>query len=83
MSDTTYVHEVTQRQGLRVTLTMDAAEVRAMADIASAAIDGCVLSPEGEIDDAVLGNAENVYKWATKAANTLEYTGGIRNSDSE
>jgi hypothetical protein len=81
MSDTIYLHEVTKGPGVRVSLIMDAAEARAMADIASAAIDGCVLSPEGEIDDVVLGNAENVYKWATKAAETLDFTTGISTSD--
>lgn len=83
MSDTIYVHEVTRRPGLRVSLIMDAAEVRAMADIASAAIDGCVLSPDGEISEIVLGNAGNVYKWATKAANTLESAEGLRSDDKE
>jgi hypothetical protein len=82
MSDTIYVHEVTRRPGLRVSLIMDAAEVRAMADIASAAIDGCVLSPD-EISETVLGNAGNVYKWATKAANTLESAEGLRSDDKE
>jgi hypothetical protein len=61
---------------------MDAAEVRAMADIASAAIDGCVLSPD-ENNETVLGNAGNVYKWATKAANTLESAEGLRSDDKE
>lgn len=83
MSDTTYVQEITRGRGIRVTLTMDAAEARAMADIASAAIDGCVLSPEGEIDEAVIGNAENVYKWATKAAHTLDLAMGPSTSDEE
>ncbi|MGZ4659642.1 MAG: hypothetical protein ACXVYB_00015 [Arthrobacter sp.] len=80
MSDTTYVHEVTRGPGVRVTLTMDAAEVRAMADIAAAAVDGCVLSPE-EDSDVVMGNATNVYNWAVKAATTLEFTAGISTSD--
>jgi hypothetical protein len=62
---------------------MDADEARAMADIASAAIDGCVLSPEGEISEAVLGNAENVYKWAIKAASTLERASGPSTSDDQ
>jgi hypothetical protein len=73
---------VTQGHGLRVTLTMDAAEARAMADIASAAIDACVLLTNyaGE-NDTVQGNAENVYRWATKAANTLDYTAGLREQE--
>jgi len=82
MSDTTYVQEITRGRGIRVTLTMDAAEARAMADIAAAAVDGCVLAPEG-IDEAVMGNAENVYKWATKAAHTLELASGPSTSDEE
>jgi len=82
MSDTTYVHEVSQRQGVRVCLTMDADEVRAMADIASAAIDAALLI-EGDVDSLVAGNAQNVYNWATKAANTLSFTEGMRGSGQE
>ncbi|HSU47477.1 MAG TPA: hypothetical protein VLJ40_11230 [Arthrobacter sp.] len=80
MSDTIYVHEVTKRPGVRVSLVMDAAEVRALGDIASAAIDASLLI-EGDTDSVVVGNAENVYRWATKAANTLEFTEGLRPAD--
>jgi hypothetical protein len=84
MSDTTYVQEITRGHGIRVTLTMDASEARAMADIASAAIDACVLltNYEGE-NEAVQGNAENVYKWATKAAHTLDLAMGPSTSDDQ
>jgi hypothetical protein len=82
LSDTIYLHEVTNRRDMRVSLIMDAAEVRAMADIASAAIDGCVLT-EGDVESVVIGNAENVYKWATKAADTLEFTAGAKPDDDQ
>jgi hypothetical protein len=75
LSDTTYVHEVTQRKQLRVSLTMDAAEARALAEIAAAAIDASVLHPS-EDSEIVLGNAENVYRWANRAAETLERASG-------
>ena len=82
MSDTTYVHEITQRKQLRVALTMDAAEVQALADIASAAIDASLLI-EGDTDSVVLGNASNVYNWATRTAATLDRAAGISPSDDE
>jgi hypothetical protein len=82
MSDTIYLHEVTNRRDMRVSLIMDAAEVRAMADIASAAIDAAVFLAS-QIDDVVAGNAQNVYKWATKAADTLEFTAGAKPDDEE
>lgn len=81
MSDTIYLHEVTNRRDMRVSLVMDSAEVRAMADIASAAIDGCVLDPPE--DEAVMGNALNVYKWATKVADTLDFTAGVKHTNDE
>lgn len=84
MSDTIYLHEVTNRRDMRVSLVMDAAEVRALADVASAAIDGCVLLLAEDGDDSVvIGNATNVYKWATKAADTLDFTGGVKHSDDQ
>ena len=76
MSDTTYVHEVTQRNSLRVSLTMDAAEASALADIAAAAIDAAVLGLPAEDSTVILGNATNVYKWATRTAATLHRAGG-------
>lgn len=82
MSDTTYVHEVTQRKRLRVSLTMDGAEARALADIASAAIDASVLI-EGDADSVVLGNATNVYQWATRAADTLDRALGLYPDDDQ
>jgi hypothetical protein len=83
MSDTTYIQEVTRGHGVRVTLTMDAAETRAMADIASAAIDGCVLSPDDDMNAVVMGNASSVYRWAIKAATTLEKVSGESTSDDQ
>ena len=82
MSDTTYVHEVTQRKRLRVSLTMDGDEARALADIASAAIDASVLI-EGDADSVVLGNATNVYQWATRAADTLDRALGLYPADDD
>ncbi len=82
MSDTTYVHEVTQRKRLRVSLTMDGDEARALADIASAAIDASVLI-EGDVDSVVLGNATNVYQWATRAADTLDRALGLYPADDD
>lgn len=83
MSDTTYVHEVTRGPGVRVSLTMDAAEVRALGDIAAAAIDGAIMLSDGEDRSTIVGNAENVYKWADKAANTLEFTEGLTRTDDQ
>lgn len=84
MSDTTYVHEVTQRKQLRVSLTMDAAEARALADIASAAIDAAVLLPDDEGEAEVLmGNATNVYNWATRTATTLDRASGLYSDEQE
>jgi hypothetical protein len=84
MSDTTYVHEVTQRKQLRVSLTMDADEARALADIASAAIDAAILLPGGSGEDSVVeGNAINVYNWATRAAATLDRAAGTTPDDQE
>ena len=84
MSDTTYVHEVTQRKQLRVTLTMDAAEARALADIAAAAIDASVLLPAEEDDsEVVLGNATNVFNWANRAAETLDRAAGVSPDDDQ
>lgn len=84
MSDTTYVHEVTQRKQLRVSLTMDADEARALADIASAAIDATVLLPGGDGEGSTVeGNAINVYNWATRAAATLERAAGLTPNDEE
>jgi hypothetical protein len=82
MSDTTYVHEITQRRQLRVALTMDADECQALADIASAAIDAILLI-EGDPESTVLGNATNVYSWATRAASTLERASGPIDDDKE
>ena len=82
MSDTTYVHEVTQRNSLRVSLTMDAAEASALADIAAAAIDAAVLLPD-EDSTVILGNATNVYNWATRTAATLHRAGGGLPDDDE
>lgn len=84
MSDTTYVHEVTQRKQLRVSLTMDADEARALADIAAAAIDASVLLPADEDDSGVvLGNATNVFNWASRAAATLDRAGAYPSSDDQ
>lgn len=82
MSDTTYVHEITQRKQLRVSLTMDSAEARALADVASAAIDAALLI-EADAESVVLGNATNVYNWATRAALTLDRAAGISPDDQE
>jgi hypothetical protein len=76
LSDTTYVHEVTKRPGVRVTLTMDADEVAALADIATAAVDAAVLLP-GTFSEVVESNAANVAKWAGRAAATLAITAGL------
>lgn len=76
MSDTTYVHEITRHKMVRVSLTMDADEAQALADIASAAIDASVLI-EGDVDSVVLTNATNVYNWASRAAVTLERAASI------
>lgn len=86
MSDTTYVHEVTRTKQLRVSLTMDAAEARALADIASAAIDAVVLLPADSAEDeseVILSNATNVYNWATRAAITLDRAVGLGPDDKE
>ncbi|HEX9088344.1 MAG TPA: hypothetical protein VF867_12540 [Arthrobacter sp.] len=82
MSDTTYVHEVTRGSSIRVTLTMDADEVQALADIATAAVDAAVLVP-GAVSEVVEGNAANVAKWATRAAATLALTAGLYPDDKE
>jgi hypothetical protein len=83
LSDTTYVHEVTQRKQLRVSLTMDADEARALADIASAAIDAAILLPGDGEESVIEGNATNVYNWATRAAATLDRASGITPDDEE
>ena len=76
MSDTAYIQEVTRDNQLRVSLTMDSEEARAMAEIAAAAIDAALLLG-GDLDAPVLKNAENVFRWANRAASTLERaTGG-------
>lgn len=76
MSDTTYVHEVTRSSGVRVTLTMDADEAAALADVATAAVDAAVLLP-GTVSEIVEGNAANIAKWASKAAVTLATAAGL------
>jgi len=82
MSDTTYVHEVTRSSGVRVTLTMDADEVAALADVATAAVDAAVLLP-GTVSEIVEGNAAAIAKWASKAAVTLAFTTGLTKSDDQ
>lgn len=82
MSDTTYVHEVTKRPGVRVTLTMDAEEAMALADVATAAVDAAVLLP-GTVSDVVEANAAAIAKWAAKASITISALYGDPADDKE
>jgi hypothetical protein len=82
MSDTTYVHEVTRVRGLRVALTMDADEVRALAGVAAAAIDASVLI-DGDVSPVVTGNAQKIFEWSLRTAEILDLTHGITGSDSD
>ena len=78
MSDTTYIQEVTRGDNrIRVSLTMDADEARAMAEIAAAAIDAALLI-EGDLEAPLLKNAENVFYWANRAASTLDRSTGAQ-----
>lgn len=81
MSDTTYVHEVTRVRGMRVALTMDSDETRALANVAASAIDGALLVDGAS--EVVLGNAQKIYDWALKVTGILELTDGLRGSDKE
>lgn len=78
MSDTTYIHEASQGKEFRVSLTMDTDEVRALGEVAAAAIDASMLLG-GDVDNPVLANAEAIYKWADNVANTLSTVISRRN----
>lgn len=72
MSNTTFISEVERVPAeMRVQLTLDVDEVRALGDIARATIDASVLTPD-VVPEATAANAENIYKWANRAANTLD-----------
>jgi two-component sensor histidine kinase len=71
LSDTTYLHEVTQPGApVRVSLQMDSEEARALADVAAAALDAAVML--SHVGEAVEKNAAAINKWAHRVANTLE-----------
>ncbi|HJV99830.1 MAG TPA: hypothetical protein VJ617_12125 [Arthrobacter sp.] len=83
MSDTTFVHEI--RPGTpvtRVTLTMDIEEVQALALVAGAAIDASVLAAD-HVDNETAINAQEILRWAMRAAEALAALSPVVTDDKE
>lgn len=73
MSRTAFIHEIQDngKPAKMVTLTLDATETLALAEVAAAAVDAGVLLRD-TVDEQTAANAEAILSWALRAATALQ-----------